>query len=455
LLPEDSVLIRKTKSICPICLQSIEAFLIEENKEIFLLKECSAHGEFRIRLSKEASFYKELDRFYFSTMEGAKPLLEYELWPTLKCNMECKICCFGKNLKRFKGANPSVEDIERFIKRRNDSFYILSGGEPTCREDLESIILMLKQNGKAVTINTNGLKLINKDYLMHLRKAGLDRVNLQFDGFKEKSYQVLRGNNLLETKKKILSNLRESGTQTTINAVIARTVNDDDLMNLVNYAVNNDFINGINFFTLCYLGEVRSWPLDYYIMPDEVIDIICCASKNKISRAGIFRFQKLHLAVKSFLKQRYCFYNQVYLLVRGKGTYEPIENFLNLPLAEKWLDRYQSVAKSNRYAAVVFLGMAFLCLFVSRKAIVIFKELLFMSFSYFFKTSNYLKNRRFLSLSFSTGCDPYKFDEAIVKNCQNEIIGQNAEGTLEHLGREGEFCINFERLCMNSFKEHV
>jgi hypothetical protein len=226
-------------------------------------------------------------------------------------------------------------------------------------------------------------------------------------------------------------------------------------MNLVNYAVNNDFINGINFFTLCYLGEVRSWPLDYYIMPDEVIDIICCASKNKISRAGIFRFQKLHLAVKSFLKQRYCFYNQVYLLVRGKGSYEPIESFLNLHLAEKWLDKYQAVAKSNRYAAAIFLGLAFFSLFISRKVIVIFKELLFMSFSYFFKTSSYLKNRRFLSLSFSTGCDPYKFDEAIVKNCQNEIIGQNAEGKLEHLGREGEFCINLERLCMNSAQQYI
>ena len=76
----------------------------------------------------------------------------------------------------------------------------------------------------------------------------------------------------------------------------------------------------------------------------------------------------------------------------------------------------------------------------------IIKEMLLSGYSYFFKTAHYLKNRRFLSLSFSTGCDPYKLDYSIVKNCQNEIIAFSDESNrLEYLGREGLYCVGLER----------
>jgi len=438
-------LIRKTESVCPKCLEPLAAAVIERDGKIFLYKECSLHGRYELLLSNEPLYYKKLDKFYFMVMNTRKPLLEYELWPTLRCNMNCSMCCFGEDRQTLETREPTCEEIELFMKDSKHNFCILSGGEPTCRKDINKIIRILKRHNKTVTINTNGLKLSDLEYLQELKNAGLDRINLQFDGFHKDIYQMLRNDDLLNKKLAILNNLKEIDMPTTINAVIVKNVNDDDLMNLIDFAVKNNFVNGINFFTICYLGGARDWSMDNYIMPDEIIDIIDKKSGQKLSRRDVFLFQKFHLAIKSFLGQRYCFYNQIYLLVRYKDSYEGIASFLNLERADPWLERYQAVYKKNKIASMLYLALATIAMLVNNKVFLIAKEIFLSGVSYFLKTGRYLKNRQFLSVSFSTGCDPYKFDNAIVQNCQNEIIGVNRQGELAHLGREGNYCINLER----------
>ncbi|MCK4994202.1 MAG: radical SAM protein [Candidatus Omnitrophica bacterium] len=441
-------LIRKTESVCPKCLEPLAAAVIERDGKIFLSKECSQHGEYELLLSNEPLYYKKLDQFYFEVMKNAKPLLEYELWPTLRCNMNCSMCCFGEDRKKLETKEPTCEEIEEFIKDKKHSFYILSGGEPTCRKDIHKIIRVLKKHDKTVTINTNGLKLADLKYLQELKNSGLDRVNLQFDGFHREIYRVLRNSDLLKKKIEILDNLKVIDMPTTINAVVVKNVNDDDLINIIDFGIKNDFVSGINFFTICYLGGARNWAMDNYIMPDELIDILDKKSSQKINRKDVFIFQKLHLAIKSFLKQRYCFYNQVYLLVRYKDSYKGIASFLNLGKADPWLDRYQKAYKKNKIEAVLYLALAIMAMLTNIRVFLIAKEIFLSGISYFLKTGRYLKNRQFLSLSFSTGCDPYKFDKMIVENCQNEIIAVDAGGKLVHRGREGLFCMDFERLCV-------
>jgi MoaA/NifB/PqqE/SkfB family radical SAM enzyme len=444
-------LIRKTESVCPKCLAPLAAAVTEREGKIFLSKECSQHGKYELLLSNQPLYYKKLDQFYFAVMKSSEPLLEYELWPTLRCNMNCLMCCFGEERKQLETTEPTCEEIEQFIKHKKHNLYILSGGEPTCREDIDKIIRVLKMHNKTVTMNTNGLKLADIKYLQELKSAGLDRINLQFDGFNKDTYPLLRDENLLNKKQLILNNLKAIDMPTTINAVIVKNINDD-ILEIIDFGVKNSFINGINFFTICYLGGAREWPMDNYIMPDEIIDIIDHKSNQKINRKDVFLFQKLHLAVKSFLGQRYCFYNQVYLLVRGEGSYQPISSFLNLARAEFWLDKYRKVYKKNRLAMSLYLGLALFSLLINIRVFLIAKEIFLSGISYFFKTDRYLKNRRFLSLSFSTGCDPYKFDKAIVENCQNEIISVNKEGQLAHLGKEGLYCLDLER---KHFADHA
>lgn len=36
-----------TESLCPICLKKIEATKVKEGNDVYMVKECSEHGEFR------------------------------------------------------------------------------------------------------------------------------------------------------------------------------------------------------------------------------------------------------------------------------------------------------------------------------------------------------------------------------------------------------------------------
>lgn len=446
-------IIRKTKSICPVCLETLNAQVIQKSKGVFLVKSCQKHGKYEILLSRDPVNYGELDKFYFNVMDNRNDVSEYEIWPTLRCNTECSICCFGNDSVMAETADPDIIEIERFVKNDKKRFYILSGGEPTCREDIEEVIRIIKKYDKTATMNTNGLKMTDIKYAEKLKHAGLDRVNLQFDGFKRESYCKIRGKDLLDIKLKIVENLKQLDMPVTFNATIVRGVNDDDILELINFGVRNSFISSINFFTICYTGGARRWKKENYIMPDEIISITDDTTGGIINKQDVFVFQKLHLAIKSIFKQKYCLYNQVYLLVRCKNSYKPIGGYFSLSKADPWLNRYERAFKTNKIMAAVYLGIALISMSFNVHSIFILWRLLKSAWSYFFKSSGYLHNRLFLLLSFSTGCDPYKLDLSILENCQNEIIAPDGKsGKLAHAGSDGRYCINIEKKFLSEQK---
>ena len=137
--------------------------------------------------------------------------------------------------------------------------------------------------------------------------------------------------------------------RTTLNATSAGGINDDEVLKLLDFGLKNEFINGITYLSIFYNGGARGWPKKHYLMPDEIVDLLQQQSGGAISKESVYLFQKLHLAVKSFLSQRQCLYNQIYILVRNKDSYEPIDRFIELKWAEQWLDCYARVYKKINY----------------------------------------------------------------------------------------------------------
>jgi uncharacterized radical SAM superfamily Fe-S cluster-containing enzyme len=432
--------------VCPHCLELLGAFVIEEEDKVFLLKKCLKHGEFKILLSNYPEFYKKLDKFYFSITNEKNSVREYEIWPTLRCNINCSICCFGKTKQDKKELEPTCQEIEDFIRKCSIPFFTLSGGEPTCRPDLNKIIGILKKHNKTVAMNSNGLKLANLDYVTSLQEAGIDRINVQFDGFDRNTYLVFRGEDLLEIKLKILNNLKTLNIPTVLNATIAKNVNEEAILEIIEYAAKNHFINGITFFTICNIGNARKWNLNNYIMPDEVTDLIEHQTRKKINRESIYLFQKLYLTVKSFFSQKACLYNRVFVLLKKKDTFEPIDKFINLNKIEPILDIYQKLYEKNKFFAKLLFLFLFPIFLLINSSPFILREFIIIAFSYFRKTKHYLNTRKFLYISLSTGCDPYKIDYDIVKNCQNEIIWvEDASGKFTHKGSVCLYQMGLER----------
>ncbi|HPB67738.1 MAG TPA: radical SAM protein, partial [Candidatus Omnitrophota bacterium] len=266
-------IIRTTKSVCPLCLETVPATVLEKDGRVFLVKTCPRHGASEVLLSETAGLYKELEGFFFAVMNPSYRIREYEMWVTMRCNTSCPICHLGDS-NRIDIPDPGLDKIEEFITRHNQPAYILSGGEPTCRKDLPDIIRLFKKHGKHISLHTNGLVLGNKDYIRSLQDAGLDRINLQFDGFAPDAYETFRGKNILDKKQLALKNLEDLGLPTDLNITIARGVNEPAIMDSVRFAVQHPFISSVNFFTICYLGETARWPLQYFLMPDTIGDIL-------------------------------------------------------------------------------------------------------------------------------------------------------------------------------------
>jgi hypothetical protein len=69
---------------------------------------------------------------------------------------------------------------------------ILTGGEPTLREDLSELIAHTEANGQVVGVLTDGLKLIDDAYLQTLLKTGLDHMMLTLKPEDDNSWKALR-----------------------------------------------------------------------------------------------------------------------------------------------------------------------------------------------------------------------------------------------------------------------
>jgi len=439
------VKLRSTKSLCPFCYRVVDSQITEEDSSIFLRKDCPVHGVSKLLLSRAPAHYKELESFYFSVMSQDRDIPETELYVTFKCNMKCPVCYLDAKENETNLAGPTCEEIEKYVKDSRQKFYILTGGEPTCREDLPYIVRLLKRYSKTVSINTNGIRLADMQYLKLLREAGLDRVNLQLDSFSPETERFLRGADYLKVKSKVVDNLRILDIPTGINCVIIKGVNEHSLREMVDFAAANNFIKAVNFLTIAFTGRARGLKAENYIMPDELVDLLAAQTGNRFSRRQVFLFQKLHLAIKSFFSQRFCFYSQSYVAVRTPGGCEPLGEFLNFNHVEKWLERYRRSFGKNKLLAFFYLSLGVSTLFLKARSAVIIKEFLLMGMSYFFKSGHYLKSSGFFYVNFTTGCDRYKKDYSISRNCHSEVTCFGNDGVVRHLGKATDFYLNREK----------
>ncbi len=106
-----------------------------------------------------------------------------------------------------------------------------------------------------VSISTNGLRLLyDRGLVDELRKRNVV-VALQFDGFKEEAYEVLRGRKLLETKLQILDMLEREQFSTSLTMTAAGGVNDDQFAQMLDYLFSHDNVSSIMIQPAAFTGR--------------------------------------------------------------------------------------------------------------------------------------------------------------------------------------------------------
>ena len=279
------MLLKKTTSLCPVCLNVIEADIIEEDGKVMFEKTCPEHGFFKDIYWGDADMYKKAQQFIHEGKGVSNPMTEREkgcpfdcgicnehktttilanVDLTNRCNMHCPIC-FADTTSEYL-YEPSYEEIVEMLETLRNEKPVsckavqFSGGEPTVREDLPDILRKASELGfMQVQIATNGLKLADSvEYCRELRDAGLNTVYLQFDGITPDVYEKTRGFNVWPLKEKAIKNCEEAGaTSICLVPTLVKGINDHQVGDIIRYAFDRrKTVRAVNFQPVSFAGRL-------------------------------------------------------------------------------------------------------------------------------------------------------------------------------------------------------
>jgi cyclic pyranopterin phosphate synthase len=149
----------------------------------------------------------------------------------------------------------------------------LTGGEPLLRRDLEKLVagLATVEGIEDLCLTTNGSLLLEK--CKALADAGLKRINVSVDTLDPAKFQrITRRHDLPKIIDGLLAAQSCGFGRIKINAVIERGVNDDDILDLVDFSRRHGF--SLRFIEFMDVGNANSWRSEKTVSKAEILAII-------------------------------------------------------------------------------------------------------------------------------------------------------------------------------------
>jgi cyclic pyranopterin phosphate synthase len=209
------------------------------------------------------------DRFH-------RPLRSLRISVTDRCNMRCRYCMPERDYVWLpRESILSFEEIDRLVgifTSHGVHKVRLTGGEPLLRHDLESLIRMLRRHSmvRDLALTTNGILLAR--HAAELRRAGLDRVTVSLDTLRpermEEFARSTRHGEVLEG----ISAARTAGLGLKLNAVVIRDYNDDELVDLIEFA--RSLRAEVRFIEYMDVGGATEWSMDQVVGQREILETL-------------------------------------------------------------------------------------------------------------------------------------------------------------------------------------
>ena len=296
----------KTESLCPMCLKRIPAVKAVEGQEVWMTKECPAHGVFRNRVAKDAKRFMD-DSF----SAPAKPFTsscayhgdcgkdcgwcerhEQHICTGLveitdACDLRCPVCYFGEKRESFISLDEFKRRLQTLLDVENGRLDVLqiSGGECLIHPQWEDMMAWtLTQNVGRIVLNTNGLALLDDATLGKIARHN-DKVEiyLQFDGFDDAVYRALRGRAFVAEKLSILKRLDTAAIKTCL-AVTVYEGNLTEIPAILRLSTEMRHISGVTFQRLTKVGDARNVALSSVFQEDILVAIVA---------SGFMRYQDM------------------------------------------------------------------------------------------------------------------------------------------------------------------
>src|SRR5215510_4923324 len=205
-----------------------------------------------------------------------RPLRNLRLSVTDRCNLRCQYCMPEADyvwlpkddLLHFEEIS-TLADV--FIGLGVDRMR-LTGGEPLLRRNLSSLISMLaaKPGLTDLALTSNGVLL--SEQIDDLKAAGLRRITVSLDTLRHDRFAALaRFDELTRVQEGIAAASRAFG-QLKIDAVVIKHVNDDELIDLIEYSktVNAE----VRFIEYMDVGGATRWSPAAVVSRREMLDAL-------------------------------------------------------------------------------------------------------------------------------------------------------------------------------------
>lgn len=196
---------------------------------------------------------------------------------TDRCNFRCVYCMPKEGLQWLPKAEIlSYEEITEVVRQLAPlglRRLRITGGEPTIRPDLESLIRQLRciAGIEDISLSTNGAKL--PWMAQSLRAAGLDRVNMSADSLRPERIAAIARRDLGFDPIAAAGAAEAAGlTPVKINVVVLRGTNDDEVEDFARLTIDRPW--HVRFIELMPVGDLRELTWEHVVPSDEVLERI-------------------------------------------------------------------------------------------------------------------------------------------------------------------------------------
>jgi organic radical activating enzyme len=256
-----SRIVGQTQSYCHDCQSTHEARYIVESDQVWYVIDCPREVK-RTLVSSDASVYEDIrHKADFSdvsklSFELRRPMAFMEI--TNACNFDCPVC-YAQSGTHGQD-HLTLDEIRNrlgHLRKAGVRWVTLTGGDPTMHPQLEQIIgITRREYGMRPILITNGLRLAEEQgFARSLKRAGLRKVQLQFDTFSNETYRYLRGRKDVQEKFEAVANVRDAGLRLGFVTTVSQE-NLPELGAILSYAASlSPTLNSMFFQSVVTVGR--------------------------------------------------------------------------------------------------------------------------------------------------------------------------------------------------------
>ena len=192
---------------------------------------------------------------------------------TDRCNFRCQYCMPLEGLPWLPKADIlSYEEITEVVSQLAPlglRRIRLTGGEPTIRPQLATLVRMLRAVSAVedIALSTNGVKL--PALAAELADAGLDRVNISADSLRADRIASIARRDLGFDPVRSASAAESAGlAPIKLNMVVIRGTNDDEVVDFARLTLAHPW--HVRFIELMPVGEMEELTFEHVVPSDEI-----------------------------------------------------------------------------------------------------------------------------------------------------------------------------------------